>query len=92
VEHKRGIPYSPTGQTVVERTHQTLKRVLEQQKEGSKIELPPVRLSRVLFTINFLNYYFEDLNPPVLRHFNRNLKLQLKEHPPVLVKNPEMWQ
>ncbi|NXQ66586.1 POK8 protein, partial [Quiscalus mexicanus] len=31
IEHKTGIPYSPTGQAVVERTHQSLKRVLEQQ-------------------------------------------------------------
>ncbi|TRZ07286.1 hypothetical protein HGM15179_019822 [Zosterops borbonicus] len=28
IEHKTGIPYSPTGQAVVERTHQNIKRVL----------------------------------------------------------------
>ncbi|NXY10458.1 PO113 protein, partial [Pteruthius melanotis] len=31
VEHKTGIPHSPTGQAIVERTHQNLKRVLSQQ-------------------------------------------------------------
>lgn len=31
VRHGTGIPYSPTGQAIVERTHQTLKRVLHQQ-------------------------------------------------------------
>ncbi|NXI30888.1 POK6 protein, partial [Sterrhoptilus dennistouni] len=31
VEHRTGIPYSPTGQAIVERTHQNLKRVLAQQ-------------------------------------------------------------
>ncbi|NXM61281.1 PO113 protein, partial [Illadopsis cleaveri] len=31
IQHTTGIPHSPTGQSVVERTHQTLKRVLDQQ-------------------------------------------------------------
>ncbi|NWR03519.1 POK19 protein, partial [Paradoxornis webbianus] len=31
VEHKTGIPHSPTGQAIVERTHQNLKRILSQQ-------------------------------------------------------------
>ncbi|KFZ48886.1 hypothetical protein N321_10659, partial [Antrostomus carolinensis] len=31
VEHKTGIPYSPTGQAIVERTHRDIKRVLDQQ-------------------------------------------------------------
>ncbi|NXY12580.1 POK25 protein, partial [Pteruthius melanotis] len=31
IEHKTGIPYSPTGQAVIERTHQTLKQVLQKQ-------------------------------------------------------------
>ncbi|NWR25763.1 PO113 protein, partial [Emberiza fucata] len=31
IEHKTGIPYSPTGQAMVERAHQSLKKVLEKQ-------------------------------------------------------------
>ncbi|KFZ58928.1 hypothetical protein N321_08697, partial [Antrostomus carolinensis] len=31
VSHKFGIPHSPTGQAIVERTHGTLKRVLQKQ-------------------------------------------------------------
>ncbi|NXM16220.1 POK8 protein, partial [Ploceus nigricollis] len=31
VEHRTGIPYSPTGQAVVERAHQSLKKMLEHQ-------------------------------------------------------------
>ncbi|RMC01195.1 hypothetical protein DUI87_22287 [Hirundo rustica rustica] len=33
VEHKTGIPHSPTGQAVVERTHREIKRVLNQQQQ-----------------------------------------------------------
>ncbi|RMC09673.1 hypothetical protein DUI87_13459 [Hirundo rustica rustica] len=40
VEHKTGIPYSPTGQAIVERTHQNLKRVLYQQHQSLKLETP----------------------------------------------------
>ncbi|NXE38951.1 POK8 protein, partial [Ptilorrhoa leucosticta] len=31
IEHRRGNPYSPTGQAVIERTHQTIKQVLTRQ-------------------------------------------------------------
>ncbi|RMC19387.1 hypothetical protein DUI87_03997 [Hirundo rustica rustica] len=60
VEHKTGIPYSPTGQTIVERTHQTLKRVLSQQHQSLKLETPQIQLSKALLTLNFLNCTFEN--------------------------------
>ncbi|RMC20008.1 hypothetical protein DUI87_00854 [Hirundo rustica rustica] len=69
VEHKTGIPYSPTGQAIVERTHQNLKRVLSQQHQALKLETPQNQLSKALFTLNFLNCTFENLNPPIVRHF-----------------------
>ncbi|RMC19158.1 hypothetical protein DUI87_03762 [Hirundo rustica rustica] len=72
VEHKTGIPYYPTGQAIVERTHQNIKRVLSQQQQAIKIETPSVRLSKALFTLNFLNYRHENLNPPIVRHFREN--------------------
>ncbi|KFO62237.1 hypothetical protein N302_03228, partial [Corvus brachyrhynchos] len=31
IRHTTGIPHSPTGQSIVERAHQTIKRVLDQQ-------------------------------------------------------------
>lgn len=34
VRHTFGIPYSPTSQGMIERTHQTLKRILDQQRGG----------------------------------------------------------
>ncbi|RMC19813.1 hypothetical protein DUI87_03378 [Hirundo rustica rustica] len=88
VEHKTGIPYSPTGQAIMERTHQKLKRVLSQQHQSLKLETPQIQLSKALFTLNFLNCTFENLNPPIVRHFRENCQLQLKAKPPVIVKDP----
>ncbi|RMB92857.1 hypothetical protein DUI87_30751 [Hirundo rustica rustica] len=88
VEHKPGIPYSLTGQAIVERTHQNLKRVLNQQHQSLKQETPQIQLSMALFTLNFLNCTFENLNPPTLRHFRENCLLQLKAKPPAMVKDP----
>ncbi|RMC19272.1 hypothetical protein DUI87_03879 [Hirundo rustica rustica] len=87
-EHKTGIPYSPTGQAIVERTHQNLKRVLSQQHQSLKLETPQIQLSKALFTLNFLNCTFENLNPPIVRHFRKNCQLQLKAKPLVMVKDP----
>ncbi|NXB19842.1 POK19 protein, partial [Rhagologus leucostigma] len=92
VTHNTGIPHSTTGQSIVERTHQTLKRVLQQQKGGTEINSLVVRLCKALFTVNFLNNSFEDLNPPVIRHFQNTRQQKLKENPPVLIKDPETLQ
>ncbi|RMC19210.1 hypothetical protein DUI87_03815 [Hirundo rustica rustica] len=45
VGHKTGIPHSPTGQAVVERTHRKIKRVLNQQQQVLKTETPMIRLA-----------------------------------------------
>ncbi|RMB93265.1 hypothetical protein DUI87_30387 [Hirundo rustica rustica] len=87
VEHKTGIPHSPTGQAMVERTHGTIKRVLHQQQRVLKVETPAVRLTRALFTINFLNCSFEGLNPPIIRHFGASSLFFIRERPPV--RDPE---
>ncbi|TRZ06736.1 hypothetical protein HGM15179_020371 [Zosterops borbonicus] len=89
VEHKKGIPHSPTGQAIVERTHKDLKRVLCQQQQVLNVEPPSIRLAKALFTINFLNCSFEALNPPIVHHFAGNQQLALKARPKVLVKDPE---
>uniref|UniRef100_A0A674H708 Uncharacterized protein n=1 Tax=Taeniopygia guttata TaxID=59729 RepID=A0A674H708_TAEGU len=70
IEHKTGIPCFPSGQAVVKRTHQSLKRVLRQQQPVMKAESPQVQLAWALFTINFLNCSFENLNPPIIQHFH----------------------
>ncbi|RMC14219.1 hypothetical protein DUI87_09310 [Hirundo rustica rustica] len=88
VEHKTGIPHSPRGQAVVERIHRDIKRVLHQQRV-LKTEPPSIRLARALFTINFLNCSFEGLDPPVVRHFGASHQFNIRERPPVMVRNPE---
>ncbi|NWH69028.1 IGEB protein, partial [Geococcyx californianus] len=63
VEHITGIPHLPTGQAVVERAHRTLKEYLGRQK-GEEME-PSKRLSKVLFTLNFLSLAGDREEPPV---------------------------
>ncbi|XP_063005683.1 uncharacterized protein LOC134414660 [Melospiza melodia melodia] len=92
IVHKTGIPYSPTGQAMVERAHQSLKKTLSRQQPAMKVETPHVRLSRALYTLNFLNCSFDSQNPPVVRHFGSHQQLQPKVRPPVLVKDPETWR
>lgn len=41
VSHTTGIPHSPTGQAIVERTHRTLKTLLDKQKRGSPMGMTP---------------------------------------------------
>ncbi|NWT86115.1 POK6 protein, partial [Lanius ludovicianus] len=89
IEHTTGIPHSLTGQAIVERTHKSLKGLLECQKGSFEINSPVIRLSQALFTLNFLNCIFEEPDPPVLRHFTNETRARLKEKAPVLVQDPE---
>ncbi|NXP01556.1 IGEB protein, partial [Certhia brachydactyla] len=89
VEHKTGIPHSPTGQAVVERAHQTLKQVLAKQSSTTVWMPPQQKLCKAMFTINFLNCSFENMNPPVTRHFNSGNQFKPSQRPPVLIKDPE---
>ncbi|NXY38616.1 POK18 protein, partial [Pomatorhinus ruficollis] len=66
VKHITGIPHSPTGQAVIERTHQVLKSYLQKQKGDEKY--PHQRLNKVLFTINFLCLTEGREEPPVVTH------------------------
>lgn len=91
-EHKKGVPYSPIGQAILERTHQNIKRVLSQQQQAVKVEPPSIHLSKALFTINFLNCTYKNLNPPIVHHLKENCQLHLNAKPAVLVKDPETWE
>ncbi|RLV98569.1 hypothetical protein DV515_00010715 [Chloebia gouldiae] len=82
VEHITGIPYSPTGQAIVERTHQSLKKIIEHQQAVMKVESPHVQLAQALFTYNFFSCTFENVNPPIVCYFKSNPQLELKKRPP----------
>ncbi|NXQ28946.1 IGEB protein, partial [Alaudala cheleensis] len=93
VEHITGIPHSPTGQSIMERAHQTLERVLDQQRGGAEVSPPVERLCKALFVLNFLNCSAQEQDPPpVIRHFSNSAQAKLEEKPPVLVKDPESLQ
>ena len=95
VQHVTGIPHSPTGQAIIERTHQTLKHYLQKQKEGEYGETPVNTLMKVQYMMNFLRLAGEDVIPPIVKHMQAmstgmtTYKEQLK----VLVKNKEgKWE
>lgn len=92
VWHTFGIPYSPTSQGMIERTYQTLKSILDQQKGGETQATPQRRMNKALYVYNFFNNSAEEPGPPIYRHFLNNKKAKLKEHPPVLIKNLDSGQ
>lgn len=65
IKHITGIPYSPTGQAIVERANGTLKQYLEKFKEITDAR---ERIDKVLFVLNYLCIFGEDDEPPAIRH------------------------
>ncbi|RMC20445.1 hypothetical protein DUI87_01295 [Hirundo rustica rustica] len=92
VHHTFGIPHSPTGQAIIERTHHTLKSILDRQKRGEADATPYMHLNKALYVLNFLNGSFAEPTPPIIRHFSNSTRAKLKENPLVLVRNPETGQ
>ncbi|NXQ64755.1 POK18 protein, partial [Anthoscopus minutus] len=92
VEHKTGIPHSPTGQDVIERALQMLKQILARQSSSAAWMSPQQKLCKALFTINFLNSSFENMHAPVVRHLNSNNQFKLSKCPPLLIRDPEIWE
>lgn len=58
VRHTFGIPHSPTGQAIIERTHHTLKTLLDKQKRGEAEAMPHMRLNKALYVLNFSEWLF----------------------------------
>ncbi|XP_014808080.1 PREDICTED: endogenous retrovirus group K member 25 Pol protein-like [Calidris pugnax] len=54
--HVTGIPHSPTGQAIIERSHLTLKNMLYKQKRGNPLGITPQeQLDKATYVWNFLN-------------------------------------
>ncbi|NXU64547.1 POK7 protein, partial [Horornis vulcanius] len=67
VKHTTGIPHSSTGQAIVERANRTLKEYLAKQKQNDEVDVV-IRLSKVLFTLNYLCLAEEREEPAVVIH------------------------
>ena len=92
VKHVTGIPHSPTGQAMIERAHRTIKEYLMKQKQEEEID-PVVRLSRVLFTLNFLSLVGDAELAPVIIHHSQ-IRMQSTPSVKVQYRNPTtgMWE
>lgn len=89
VQHTTGIPHSPTGQAIVERTHQTLKHLLEKQKKGMSGETPHARVMKAVYVFNHLTVPETGDLPILLNHF---LSLQASDSAAVLnSERPPVW-
>ncbi|RMC04966.1 hypothetical protein DUI87_18146 [Hirundo rustica rustica] len=80
------------GQAVVERAHQTLKQVRARQSSTTVWMSPHEKLCKAMFTNNFLNCSFENMSPPVVRHFNSGNQFKLSQCPLVMIRDPETWE
>ncbi|NXQ29287.1 POK11 protein, partial [Alaudala cheleensis] len=70
VKHTTGIPHSPTGQAIVERTNRTLKEYIAKQKQNDETDVVISRLSKVLFTLNYLCLSEGREEPAVVIHYH----------------------
>ncbi|NWZ36488.1 POK19 protein, partial [Brachypodius atriceps] len=65
VKHTTGIPHSSTGQAIVERANRIIKEYLAKQKQDDVVDVAS-RLSKVLFTLNYLCLFEERGEPAVV--------------------------
>lgn len=91
IQHVTGIPQSPTGQATVERTHQTIKTYLQNQKKGESGEQPVSRLAKVQHVMNFLRLPGDNVIVPIVKHTQTMSTgmLEYKDQIKVMVKTWE---
>lgn len=68
--HNTGIPHSPTGQSIVERSHNSLKCLLDKHKGQIETFSTTERLSKVVYVFNFLNNSLMEPSLPIIQHFS----------------------
>lgn len=54
--------------------------------------MPHMKLNEALCVLNFLNSLSSEPSPPIVRHFSNSSQAKLREHPLVLIRNPETGQ
>ncbi|NWJ11469.1 IGEB protein, partial [Crypturellus undulatus] len=86
IKHSTGIPYSPTGQAIVERAHRTLKEYLGKFGDISDIS---ERLSKALFVLNHLCIFGESVEPPALLHGRGVTQIRINEAAQVIYREPQ---
>ncbi|NXE58288.1 POK25 protein, partial [Casuarius casuarius] len=95
IKHITGIPHSPTGQAIVERTHQTLKNQLLKQRTGENGLGPSERLAKTLYVLNFLRLAGGREEPPMIVH-SSVLKSGVEKKEKILVQYKDLktgqWQ
>ncbi|TRZ22673.1 hypothetical protein HGM15179_004518 [Zosterops borbonicus] len=71
IQHKTGIPYNSTGQAIIERRHQDIKRLAAVlKKEG---ELSPYNaVMKACYVLNWKNPVGEENDTPIQNHFKVN--------------------
>ena len=89
ITHITGIPHSPAGQFLIERSHQSLKRLLQQRKGGRGMAIPEERLRKALSVFDFVNCSLIGNNPPRVRRFTANASFEARVKAPVLVRDPD---
>ncbi|NXH38616.1 POK18 protein, partial [Dicaeum eximium] len=83
VKHTTGIPHSSKGQAIVERANSTLKEYPAKQRQDDETDVAS-RLSKVLFTLNYLCLAEGREEPAVVIHH-----LAVKEGKPQAI--PELY-
>ncbi|XP_069737268.1 LOW QUALITY PROTEIN: excitatory amino acid transporter 3-like [Phaenicophaeus curvirostris] len=68
IRHNTGIPHSPTGQAIIERSHATLKSLLQKQKGGGDVLPPSERIAKATYVLNFLRLTGTRNSPPIVIH------------------------
>ncbi|TRZ08830.1 hypothetical protein HGM15179_018270 [Zosterops borbonicus] len=93
MKHNTGIPHSPTGQAILERANRTLKEYLAKQKETDDIDVVS-RLSKVLFTLNYLCLAEGQEEPAIVIHHQAVKEGRLQAIPGLYHKNMRTgeWQ
>ncbi|XP_069737375.1 uncharacterized protein [Phaenicophaeus curvirostris] len=88
INHITGIPHNPTGQAIIERSHQTLKMYLNKLKRGNQGCTPQEQLYKALYVINHLNLGPFD-KPRVEVPFGKpvHMSLESNQRPPVQIRD-----